>query len=119
MKLQQDFPSHFWQEFTLDISSGFTEAGILRIDSSINTYIYWILAAQAQTRSRILEQTTGIESQIQFISLVEDCINTVAGSELDFVYGVNLYMAPSDMSLNITRNIAGYNNEILVVTDDL
>ena len=87
-------------------------------------------------RSRILEQTTGLESQMQFISLVEDCINTVvdipaevdryqkapadkAGSELDFVFGIHFYMAPSDMSLNITRNIAGYNNEILVVTDDL
>ena len=28
-------------------------------------------------------------------------------------------MASSDMSLNIIRNIAGYNNEILVATDDL
>ena len=42
-----------------------------------------------------------------------------AGSKLDFVFGINLYMAPSDISLNITRNIAGYNNKILIATDDL
>ena len=42
-KLQQDLPSYFWQQFTLDVSSGFTKAGILRIDSIIKTYVYCIL----------------------------------------------------------------------------
>ena len=102
-KFQQDFPDYYWDQFTLDISSGFTKAGILRIDSSIKTYVYCILGAQAQTR-RILENTTGLESQQQFNSYVEDSIDSVvdipsevlryqkaldqAGSKLDFVFGL-------------------------------
>ena len=100
MKLQQDFPSYFWQQFTLDISSGFTEAEIPRIDSSIKTFIYCILAAQVQTRSCTLEQTTGLESQMQFISLVEDCVNTVVDipSEVSR-YQKALYQAGSSLTL--------------------
>ena len=58
------------------MSSGFTKEGILRIYGSIQTYVYCILASQAQTKCRILENTTGLEAQQQFISLVEDCIDT-------------------------------------------
>ena len=113
-KFQQDFPDYFWNQFTLDVSSGFTKEGILRFDSSMKTYFYCILEAQAQTKSRILEHTTGLETQQQFISLVEDCINTVVdipadvvtyqkaldqvGSQLDFVFGINLCMAPSNVT---------------------
>ena len=111
------------------------QAGIIRIDSSIKTYVYCILGAQAQTRTRILEDTTGLETQQQLISLVEDCINTTvdipaevdryqkalekAGAKLDFVFGINLYLAPSNMTLDIGRQIIGYNNEIMVASDNL
>ena len=75
-KFQQDFPDYYWNQFTLGVSSGFTKAGIIRKDTSIKTYVYCILGVQAQTRSRILEDTIGLEAQQQFISPVEDCIST-------------------------------------------
>jgi hypothetical protein len=36
-----------------------------------------------------------------------------AGSQVNFAYGQGLYMSPSDMILDITRGVAGYNNKIL------
>ena len=40
-------------------------------------------------------------------------------SKLDFVFGIDLYMVLSDITLNIARQIVWYNNKILVVTEDL
>ncbi len=39
------------------------------------------------------------------------------GSKVDFVFGIGFYMAPSNMLLCI-GNVADYNNEIIVATDN-
>ena len=88
-----------------------------------------------QTRSSILNSTTGLDAKKQFENLVEDCISRVqnkeskilryqnnlnkAGAKLDFVFGIGLYMAPSNMPLNIARHIVGYSNEIQEASEDL
>ena len=121
-----------WSTFVLDSSKGFTQAGMERLNDSIRTYVWALLGAQAQTKSRIVASATrgvsGFEAQKQFLALVEDAINSpvdiqasitryqsvlqYAGSELNMVFGTGLYMAPSDMLLNINPGIAGYNNKI-------
>ena len=86
------------------------------------------MGAQGQTRSSIVgAQATSLDAQKQFLANVEDAINRpvdlpsdiaryedtlrYAKSKVDFVFYPGLYMAPSDMELNIgTTNY----NEIVV-----
>ena len=121
-----------WSTFVLGDSIGFTQAGMGRINASIRTYVWALLGAQAQTKSRITES---FEAQKQFLALVEEAINSpvdvqasinryqdilqYASSELNMVFGTGLYMAPSDMLLNINPGVMGYNNKIKKATADL
>ena len=114
--------------FILDKSEGFTQAGVERLNDSIRTYVWAILGAQAQTRSKIFKAGTGFDAQKQFLANVEDAIASpvdipssiaryqktlqYASTPLDFVFGIGLYLAPSDMALH-PGNVQGYNNEIL------
>ena len=120
--------------FVLDKSSGFTQAGVSRINDSIRTYVWAILGAQSQARSSILGAGKAFDAQKQFLANVEDVINSevdlpssieryqstlqYARSKVDFVVGLGLYMMPSDMDLYI-GTINGYNNLITIATDDL
>ena len=130
--LQDDGVDGAWSTFVLDKSKGLTEAGMARIDDSIRTYVWALLGAQAQTKARI---TDSFEARKQFLSNVEDAINSpinisdsitryqkvlqYAGSEVNYLFGQGLYMAPSNMILNINPGIAGYNNLILKGPADL
>ena len=121
----------FWTTFILDKSEGFTHPGVERLNDSIRTYVWMILGAQAQTRTRILGTGTAFDAQKQFLANLEDAISSpvdlpsaikryqdvlqYAGSKVNFVFGIGLYMAPGDMLLRIGQ-IAGYNNEIVVAT---
>ena len=118
-----------WNTFILENSRGFTQAGIERLNDSIRTYVWAILGAQAQTRTGILGTGTAFDAQKQFVANVEDAITSpidlpgaiqryqnvlqFASSEVNFVFGIGLYMAPADILLRIGR-MAGYNNEIVV-----
>ena len=121
-----------WQTFVLDKSEGFTKAGVERINDSIRTYVWAMVGAQAQTRTDIVGVGTAFDAQKQFLANVEDAISSpvdlpsaikryqdvlrYAGSKVDFVFGIGLYMAPSNMRLKVVQ-IAGYNNEIVIATD--
>ena len=86
-------------------------------------------------RSHILDSMMDLDTQQKFRNLVTDCINRVinisadilryqntlslAGVNLDFVFGIGLYMALSNMLLDMSRNIAQNNNEIREATEDL
>ena len=50
------------------------------------------------------------------ISRYQDVLQ-YAGSEVNFVFGIGLYMAPSDMLLRVSR-VEAYNNEIVIATSD-
>lgn len=120
-----------WTTFILDKSKGFTQPGVERLNDSIRTYVWAILGAQAQTRTSILGTGTAFDAQKQFMANVEDAISSpvdlpsairryqdvlqYAGSEVNFVFGIGLYMAPGSMLLRGDR-VAGYNNEIVVAT---
>ena len=122
-----------WTTFVLDKSDGFTQPGVERINDSIRTYVYvWaILGAQAQIRTSILGTGTAFDAQKQFLVNVEDAISSpvdlpsaiaryqdvlrYARSKVDFVFGIGLYMAPSDMELLAGgATIQNYNNEIVI-----
>ena len=120
-----------WTTFVLDKSDGFTQPGVERINDSIRTYVWAILGAQAQIRTSILGTGTAFDAQIQFLANVEDVISSpvdlpsaiaryqdvlrYARSKVDFVFGIGLYMAPSDMELLAGgATIQNYNNEIVI-----
>ena len=134
--LQQDPSiSDGWSTFVLEKSKGFTREGLVRLDDSIQTYVWALLGAQAQARSSIIgNDGAAFRAQEQFIRNVEDAINApvdlqtateryqkvlqYASTPVDFVFGRGLYMAPSDMLMKIGR-IAGYNNKVVVASNDL
>ena len=75
---------------------------------------------------------TAFDAQKQFLAIVEEAINNpvylpsqiaryqntlkYARSKVDFVFGIGLYMWPSNMELRI-GTIQDYNNEIVIATD--
>ena len=123
-----------WSTFILDKSTGFTKAGVERLNDSIRTYVWALLGAQGQTRSNILSTGTGFDAQKQFLNNTEDAIASpvdipssieryqktlqYASTPLDYVFGVGLYLSPSDMSLPV-GNTQGYNNEIEIAGGEL
>ena len=122
-----------WTTFVFDKSDGFTQAGVERLNDSIRTYVWAILGAQAQTRSNVLKAGTGFDAQKQFLADIEDAIASLvdiprsisryqktlqyASTPLYFVFGLGLYLSPSDMALH-QGNIQGYNNEIQTAGSD-
>ena len=131
IKQQQDGIKHAWTTFILEkVLDFYTLPGAVRIDESIRNYCWSILGAQGQTRSSIVStQATSLDAQKQFLANVEDAINRpvdlpsdiaryedtlrYAKSKVDFVFYPGLYMAPSDMELNVGVR-TNYNNEIVV-----
>ena len=55
---------------------GFFRAGVSRISDSIRTYAWAILVSQSQARNRILGRGKAFDAQKQFITNVEDAINS-------------------------------------------
>ena len=124
--------SKAWSTFVIDNAKGFSRAGVERINDSIRTYCWAILGSQSQTRTDILGSGTAFDAQKQFLANVKDAINSpvdlpsqiaryqntlkYARSKVDFVFGIGLYMSPSNMELRI-GTIQDYNNEIIVATD--
>ena len=122
--------SAVWTTFILNKSDGFTQAGVTRLNDSIHTYVW---ATQAQTLSNFLRAGTGFEAQIQFLANVEESISSpidipssidhyqkmlqYASTPLDFMFGIWLYLSPSDTALH-PGNVQGYNNEIIIAGSD-
>ena len=131
--IRQDQPNaeYAWTTFILNKSEGFTRPGVERLNDSIRTYVWAILGSQADTRTGILGSGTAFDAQKQFLVNIEDTISSpvdlpsairryqdilrYAGSEVNFVFGFGLYMAPSDMLLRVGR-VMGYNNKIVIAS---
>ena len=123
-----------WTTFIIDDAKGFTKAGVERINYSIRTYCWAILGSQSQTKTGILGTGTAFDAQKQFLANFEDAINKhvdlpnqiaryqnilkYAKSKVDFVYGIGLYMSPSNMELRI-GTFQDYNNKIVIATEGL
>ena len=105
-----------WTTFVLDKSDGFTQAGVTRLNDSIPPDVWAILGSQAETRSNILSTGTGFDAQKQFLANGEDSISSpvdipssiaryqkmlqYASTPLDFVFGIGLYLSPSNIALH-------------------
>ena len=122
------------EHFVPDFSSGLTPRGLGRINRSIEAFGYCILGAQANTRSSIIGTTgTAINTQTDFLVLVDDAIRTLTVSSepvkyqtaielrkvrLNFAVARGALLLPSRMIIN-TESVVGYNNNLRRTTDDM
>ena len=108
-------------------SAGLTQAGLSRINQSIEAFVYCILGAQANVRSSILgEGGRAKEAQIEFLTLMEDAIRQPditksvqryqlavdeAKVRLNLAVCPGAWLMPARMIIN-TESIVGYNNKL-------
>ena len=113
------------------VSHGLTSAGLSRINQSIESFCYAILGSQVDVRSSIAgSQGSSIETQRQFLAMIEDAIRNPdisksvqrfqlaiesAKVRLDLAISPGLWLLPSKMTLN-TESVVGYNNKLKKAT---
>ena len=120
-----------YEYFLCPVSHGLTSAGLSRINQSIESFCYAILGSQVDVRSSIsVSQGSAIETQRQFLSMVEDAIRNPdisksvqrfqlaiesAKVRLDLAISPGLWLLPSKMVVN-TESVVGYNNQLKKAT---
>ena len=120
-----------YEYFLCPVSHGLTSAGLSRINQSIESFCYVILGSQVDVRSSIAgSQGSAIETQRQFLSMVEDAIRNPEISKsvqrfqlaiesakvrLDLAISPGLWLLPSKMVVN-TESVVGYNNKLKKAT---
>ena len=120
-----------YEYFICPISHGLTSAGLSRINQSIEAFCFSILGAQVNVRSSITgSQGSSIETQREFLSLVEDAIRNPdisksvqrfqlaiesAKVRLDLAISPGTWLLPSKMVVN-TESVVGYNNKLKKAT---
>ena len=104
-----------------------TQAGLSRINQSIEAFVYCILGAQVNVRSSILgEGGREKEAQTEFLTLMEDAIRQTDLSQsvqryqlavdqakvrLNLAVCPGAWLMPARMIIN-TEGIVGYNNKL-------
>ena len=120
-----------YEYFLCPVSHGLTSAGLSRINQSIESFCYAILGSQVDVRSSLSgSQGSAIETQRQFLSMVEDAIRNPdisksvqrfqlaiqsAKVRLDLAISPGLWLLPSKMVVN-TESVVGYNNKLKKAT---
>ena len=120
-----------YEYFLCPVSHGLTSAGLSRINQSIESFCYAILGSQVDVRSSIAgSQGSAIETQRQFLSMIEDAIRNPnisksvqrfqlaiksAKVRLDLAISPGLWLLPSKMVVN-TESVVGYNNKLKKAT---
>ena len=120
-----------YEYFLCPVSHGLTSAGLSRINQSIESFCYAILGSQVDVRSSISgSQGSAIETQREFLSMVEDAIRNPEISKsvqrfqlaiesakvrLDLAISPGLWLLPSKMVVN-TESVVGYNNKLKKAT---
>ena len=120
-----------YEYFLCPVSHGLTSAGLSRINQSFESFCYAILGSQVDVRSSIAgSQGSSIETQRQFLSMVEDAIRNPdisksvqrfqlaiesAKVRLDLAISPGLWLLPSKMVVN-TESVVGYNNKLKKAT---
>ena len=124
---QTQSPPHSMTGSRQKTSAGLTQAGLSRINQSIEAFIYCILGAQVNVRSSILgEGGRAKEAQTEFWTLMEDAIRQTdlsksvqryqlavdqAKVRLNLAVCPGAWLMPARMIIN-TESIGGYNNKL-------
>ena len=114
--------------------NGLSQAGMARLNQSIEAFVYCILGAQVSLRSSILGEFGGAkEAQREFLIKMEDAIRLTDLSEsvqrfqlaideakvrLDLAISPGTWLMPSNLVLN-TQSTVGYNNNLKKATGNM
>ena len=109
-------------------AAGLTQAGLSRINQSIEAFVYCILGSQVNVRSSFLgEGGRAKEAQTEFLTLIEDAIRQPdlaksvqkyqlavdeAKVRLNLAMYPGAWLMPARMIIN-TESTAGYNNKLM------
>ena len=118
-------PQYDW--FAPNKSAGLTQAGLARINESIEAFVYCILGAQVNVRSSIIgEGGRAKEAQTEFLTLMESTITQPdlaksvqryqlavdeAKARLNLAVAPMAWLMPANMIIN-TASVVGYNNKL-------
>jgi len=122
----QDYAEQYdW--FAPKYTQGLTQAGLSRINQSIEAFVYCILGSQVNVRSSILGSGgRAKEAQTEFLTLMEDAVRQpdLAKSVQRYQLAVNeakvrlnlavapmAWLMPANMIIN-TASVVGYNNRL-------
>ena len=113
--------------FCPNVAEGLTQAGLSRINQSIEAFVYCVLGPQVNVRSSILGSGgRAKEAQSEFLVLVEDAIRQPdlaksvqryqlavdqAKVRLNFAVCPGAWLMPARMVIN-TGSVIGYNNQL-------
>ena len=120
-----------FEHFILNKADGLTQSGLARMNQSIETFVYCVLGAQVNARSRILGSGgQAKETQREFLVSLEDAIRQpditkgvarykLAIDEtkvrLNLAVSPGTWLMPSNLVLN-TQSTVGYNNNLKKAT---
>ena len=120
--------SNQYDWFAPKTSSGLTEAGLSRVNQSIEAFVYCILGSQVNLRSSILgEGGRAKEVQTEFLTMIEQAIRETDLSEsvqryqlaldeakvrLNLAVCPGAWLMPARMIIN-TESTVGYNNKLM------
>ena len=116
-----------YDRFAPNKSSGLTQAGLVRINQSIEAFIYCILGAQVNVRSSIIGAGgRAKETQTEFLTLMEEAIRQPdlaksvqryqlavdqAMARLNLAVCPGVWLMPARMVIN-TESMMGYDNKL-------
>ena len=120
--------------FVPDKAEGLTQAGLSRINQSIEAFVYCVLGAQVNVRSSILgDGGRAKEAQTEFLVLLEESIRQPnlsksvqryqlavdeAKVRLNLAVVPGTWLMPARMVLN-TGSVSGYNNQLRQATPNM
>ena len=132
--INEEGSDHQFDWFVPDKAEGLTQAGLSRINQSIEAFVYCVLGAQVNVRSSILgEGGRAKEAQTEFLVLLEESVRQPnlsksvqryqlavdeAKVRLNLAVAPGTWLMPARMVLN-TGSVAGYNNQLRQATPNM
>ena len=132
--INEEGSDHQFDWFVPDKAEGLTQAGLSRINQSIEAFVYCVLGAQVNVRSSILgDGGRAKEAQTEFLVLLEEAIRQPnlsksvqryqlavdeAKVRLNLAVAPGTWLMPARMVLN-TGSVAGYNNQLRQATPNM
>ena len=125
---------HQFDWFVPEKIEGLTQAGLSRLNQSIEAFVYCVLGAQVNVRSSILgDGGRAKEAQTEFLVLLEDSIRQPnlsksvqryqlavdeAKVRLNLAAAPGTWLMPARMVIN-TGSVSGYNNQLRQATPNM
>ena len=132
--INEEGSDHQFDWFVPNKAEGLTQAGLSRLNQSIEAFVYCVLGAQVNVRSSILgDGGRAKEAQTEFLVLLEESVRQPnlsksvqryqlavdeAKVRLNLAVAPGTWLMPARMVLN-TGSVSGYNNQLRQATHNM